>query len=238
MSDYFGVNNYSASGINLGSFNTAGVGQGVSQAGAVSNVSTSGLGMVGAFSGAIGSILGTMANVSAIKNRSAAIINKIEAETNSFLFETSVIEQQRKEVNRELGDMMTDVGLQGLEAEAKVRAMNASRGVSGSSVNEASINVAMKQNLANADLINKARNTDITLLRRELAKKIEFDNKTSALASGISSTSSSALGVLTGGVQGFASGLSLVSPQERTDFYNTTTSYVKSSSLYNTFFGD
>lgn len=238
MSDYFGVSNYSSSGFDMGSFNAPAT---TSSVGAYSTSGTSSagaLGMTGAFVGALGSILGASANVSAIKSRSTAIISQIESEKNSYLFEQSVIEQQRKEVNRELSDMMTDVGLQGLEAEAKVRAMNASRGVSGSSVEQGSINVAMKQNIANADLINKARNTDITLLRRELSKKIEFENKTTALASGISDPTSSFMSSLSGGVQGFASGLSLVSPQERTDFYNSVTTSVKSSSVYNTFFGD
>lgn len=178
--------------------------------GTVLNPSSLGYGSLAiGLTGALGSILGASANVSAIKAQSQSIVKQIEAESKSYVWEVSVIEQQRREARRELGDMMSDVGLQAVEAEATVRATNAMRGVSGSSVEQSSTEVAMKANLANADLIRQYENTDVNLLRRELARRIEFDNKTSALASGIPSSSSAFLNTLSGAVQGFGSGLSM-----------------------------
>jgi len=163
----------------------------------------------GAITSVLGSFLGASAQVSAIKARSKAIISQIEAESDKYVFETSIVEQQRREARRELGDIMSDIGLQAVEAEAQVRAKNAMRGVAGNSVSQSSTAIAMKANLANADSIRKYENTDITLLRRNLANRMDFDNKISSLASGIDSPSSAFLNTLSGGVQGFTSGMQM-----------------------------
>ena len=178
-----------------------------------------GISMAGALSGLLGTFLGTASQVSTIKSQSNAIIKQIEAEGRNYVFESSMIEQQRAEVARELGDMMTDVGLQGLEAEAKVRAMNAERGVAGQSVEASSLDVAMKTNKANADLIAQYTNNDVNLLRRQLAKRVEMENKMSQLASGISSPVSAGLSTLTSGVSGFKTGLNIANPKIISDYF-------------------
>lgn len=221
MADYFGVSNYASSGFNLGTFGPA---QTTSPVGSYTASSTSmssglgGLSMVGALGGLVGTFLGTGAQVSAIKSQSQSIIKQIEAEGRNYVFESSMIEQQRAEVTRELGDMMTDVGLQGLEAEAKVRAMNAERGVSGSSVDASSIDVAMKMNKANADLISQYNNNDVNLLRRKLAKRVEMENKMSQLSSGISSPTSAGLSALSGAFTGFKTGYQIATPKSISDY--------------------
>ena len=178
-----------------------------------------GISMAGALSGLLGTFLGTASQVSTIKSQSNAIIKQIEAEGSNYVFESSMIEQQRAEVARELGDMMTDVGLQGLEAEAKVRAMNAERGVAGQSVEASSLDVAMKTNKANADLIAQYTNNDVNLLRRQLAKRVEMENKMSQLASGISSPVSAGLSTLTSGVSGFKTGLNIGNTKFISDYF-------------------
>ena len=178
-----------------------------------------GISMAGALSGLLGTFLGTASQVSTIKSQSNAIIKQIETEGRNYVFESSMIEQQRAEVARELGDMMTDVGLQGLEAEAKVRAMNAERGVAGQSVEASSLDIAMKTNKANADLIAQYTNNDVNLLRRQLAKRVEMENKMSQLASGISSPVSAGLSTLTSGISGFKTGLNIANPKTISDYF-------------------
>ena len=178
-----------------------------------------GISMVGALSGLLGTFLGTASQVSTIKSQSNAIIKQIETEGRNYVFESSMIEQQRAEVARELGDMMTDVGLQGLEAEAKVRAMNAERGVAGQSVQASSLDVAMKANKANADLISQYTNSDVNMLRRQLAKRVEMENRMSQLASGISSPVSAGISTLTSGISGFKTGLNIANPKSISDYF-------------------
>lgn len=174
------------------------------------NSGSSGIGGISlGVTSALGSILGTVSQVSAIKSQSKAIISQIEAEADKYVFETSITEQQRLEARRELGDIMSDVGLQAVEAEATVRARNAMRGVAGASVEQSSTEVAMKANLANADAIRKYENTDVTLLRRNLANRIDFENRISSLSSGIASPSSAFLNTLSGAVSGFGSGIQM-----------------------------
>ena len=183
---------------------------------------TSAWGGIASFAPAlIGSFLGTASAVSQIKAQSKATVKQIEAEANNFVFETSIINQQRQEARRELGDIMTDVGLEALEAEATVRATNAMRGVVGGSVEQGSLAVAMKNNLANADAIRQWRNTDINLLRQQATRRREFEQRTSAMASGISSPSSAFLGGLSGGLQGMQMGLSLMPESTRSSFYKS-----------------
>jgi len=177
-----------------------------------------GISMAGALSGLVGTFLGTGAQVSAIKSQNQGIIKQIEAEGRNYVFESSMIEQQRDEIARELGDMMTDVGLQGLEAEAKVRAMNAERGVAGASVEQSSLDVAMKMNKANADLISQYNNSDVNMLRRQLAKRVDMENKMSQLSSGISSPMSAGLSTLSSGVTGFKTGLQIANPKSISDY--------------------
>lgn len=178
-----------------------------------------GISMAGALSGLLGTFLGTASQVSTIKSQSNAIIKQIEAEGRNYVFESSMIEQQRAEVARELGDMMTDVGLQGLEAEAKVRAMNAERGVAGQSVEASSLDIAMKTNKANADLIAQYTNNDVNLLRRQLAKRVEMENRMSQLASGIASPTSAGLSTLTSGISGFKTGLNIANQKTISDYF-------------------
>lgn len=179
-----------------------------------------GISMAGALSGLLGTFLGTASQVSTIKSQSNAIIKQIETEGRNYVFESSMIEQQRAEVARELGDMMTDVGLQGLEAEAKVRAMNAERGVAGQSVQASSLDVAMKANKANADLISQYTNSDVNMLRRQLAKRVEMENRMSQLASGISSPVSAGISTLTSGISGFKTGLNIANPKSISDYFS------------------
>ena len=178
-----------------------------------------GISMAGALSGLLGTFLGTASQVSTIKSQSNAIIKQIETEGRNYVFESSMIEQQRAEVARELGDMMTDVGLQGLEAEAKVRAMNAERGVAGQSVEASSLDIAMKTNKANADLISQYTNSDVNMLRRQLAKRVEMENRMSQLASGISSPVSAGISTLTSGISGFKTGLNIANPKSISDYF-------------------
>lgn len=178
-----------------------------------------GISMAGALSGLLGTFLGTASQVSTIKSQSNAIIKQIEIEGRNYVFESSMIEQQRAEVARELGDMMTDVGLQGLEAEAKVRAMNAERGVAGQSVEASSLDIAMKTNKANADLISQYTNSDVNMLRRQLAKRVEMENRMSQLASGISSPVSAGISTLTSGTIGFKTGLNIANPKTISDYF-------------------
>lgn len=178
-----------------------------------------GISMAGALSGLLGTFLGTASQVSTIKSQSNAIIKQIEAEGRNYVFESSMIEQQRAEVARELGDMMTDVGLQGLEAEAKVRAMNAERGVAGQSVQGSSLDIAMKTNKANADLISQYTNSDVNMLRRQLAKRVDMENRMSQLASGISSPVSAGISTLTSGISGFKTGLNIANPKSISDYF-------------------
>ena len=179
-----------------------------------------GISMAGALAGLVGTFLGTASQVSTIKSQSNAIIKQIEAEGRNYVFESSMIEQQRAEVARELGDMMTDVGLQGLEAEAKVRAMNAERGVAGQSVEASSLDIAMKANKANADLISQYTNSDVNMLRRQLAKRVEMENRMSQLASGISSPVSAGISTLTSGISGFQTGLNIGNKKFISDFFS------------------
>lgn len=169
----------------------------------------------------VGTFLGTANAVSQIKSQSKAIISNIKAEGRSFVYESAIISQQRNEARRELADIMSDIGLEALEAEATSRAGNAMRGVVGTSVDASSINMAMKNNLANADAIRQWQNTDVNLLRRQAMKRMEFDQRTSAMASGIQSPSSAFLGSLTGAIGGFQTGMSFMSDENRLQFYKT-----------------
>lgn len=227
MADYFGVNSYSQSGFDLGSFSApqtqSSVGAYTSGGGSMFGGMTAGsaLGIGSALAGAFSSIMGANANADAIKAKSKATIAQIGRETDTFRFEADVVEQQRAEASRELGDMMSDVGLQALEAEAKVRAINASRGVSGSTVQQQSTNVAMKANLANAELIKKYENTDVTLLRRKLAAQVSMRNKVASLAGGTYGGGNSLIASgLAGAFGGLQSSLSFMSDTDKSALYN------------------
>lgn len=179
------------------------------------------LGLASMIPSLVGSFLGTASAVSQIKAQSKAIVNNIKAEGKAFVYESAIISQQRNEARRELADIMSDIGLEALEAEATSRAGNAMRGVVGSSVDASSINIAMKNNLANADAIRQWRNTDVNLLRRQAIRRMEFDQRTSAMASGIQSPASAFLGGITGAIGGFQTGMSFMSDENRLQFYKT-----------------
>lgn len=167
-----------------------------------------------------GALLGMGSSTSGIKAQSKNIVKQIEAEGQNYVFESHIINQQRQEVYRELSDIMTSNGLAALQAEASARAANAMRGVGGKSIDQASLNVAMQNNLVNAKSIAEWRNTDISLLRQQATRRREFEQRTTALASGMEGSGSTFMKSILGGIEGFQTGVGLLSDEGRLGLYN------------------
>ena len=165
-------------------------------------------GQAGGYGAAAGAVIGGVTSVIGLRSQNKQIISNIENEGNTLQSQMRMINLNREQLDRELGDVLSDNALATAKnmATAKV-AMSMSGTVGGTSA-QVSKQAYMEQIMADADAIAQARNSEKGMLMDAISKRIQFNQRANAYRSQIASplagfmqTLGSAMGMASQGAQ-------------------------------------
>lgn len=140
-----------------------------------------------------------------IKNTGEAARANIEYGKNEYLRRSNIAYEQERAIDRELGDMMSQRGLEAMKAEARLRAAGASTGLEGGDIDEVVAQAGYDQILDNQVMIARARSQRVDTYRSRLASYMDLEAKTNAATqatqNNLIETSSINLQALSAGIQ-------------------------------------
>ena len=205
-------------------FSTANLTSGGSLGGATYNTGLGGLSSASAVSSllpALTGLLGIGAYSSQLESQTKAMKANMKSEIDSFKFNANVIEEQLIEVDRAVGDKMTERGVTQMQRRARAIAGGAETGTSGGTQDLVINDEFMQQSLDDMVIIQEGRRSTTGMLRNLSAQSIGLNNRLTTIASGISSPSSAFLGTVNAGLSGFTSGLSMLNSAQLDRLYQT-----------------
>lgn len=144
---------------------------------------------INAGSALINSFIQGKAQRDAIEAKGEATRFSLKQQQKATLSQFSIIDQQRAEIDRELGSILSAQQLEALKARASYRAASAERGVSGASVEAGRTEISMKENMAKADAVLQSRNSKLQLARREMQANIQAKLDAQSVISGLTTGS-------------------------------------------------
>jgi len=168
---------------------------------------------------ALTSLLTMGSTISDIEAKSDAAIEGMERAYETSAHQANILDQQRDEIDRELGDSMSARGLQAMQAEATLRAGAAETGTTGGTTDQVIKNVYMNQALDNAVLISRARNEKATVERRKIMNNVSLTNKLTEIKGGMATSLSAGLQTASSGMQGFSQGYNMLPNYRRSEFF-------------------
>ena len=174
---------------------------------------------------ALGSLLTSSANVVDLEAKSKAIESNMASAVTSYQHSSDISYEQLDDLDRAVGDKMTNEGINTMVAEARLRAASAETGTTGGTTTLVAKEVRMQQSLNNAATIRQARNSKLGILRQMSSDKLSLDNQLTSLASGITSPFAAGLSTMNAGMAGYQNGMNFMNQveQERYYGYNTQT---------------
>ena len=168
---------------------------------------------------ALTSLLTSSATISDIQARSDAALAGMDRAVVTSEAQSNIIEQQRDEIDIELGNTMTRRGLEAMKAEATLRAGAAETGTSGGTTDTTIKNVYMNQALDNSVLIARARKEKVDLERRKTMLNVSLENKLVEIQGGMATGLSAGLQTASSALGGFNQGYSMLPDYQRTKYF-------------------
>jgi hypothetical protein len=175
----------------------------------------------------IGSILGAWSSANDIKNTNRAILAQSRTLTENMIMQEKQKYEMLDFLDKELGAKMSEVGLEALKAEARLRTAAAETGTSGGTTDMVRRQAIMSQSLSNANLIASNRMNKFNLAQQMISHRSQYRENMASLRSKIPSTASAVLGVLSGAEGGYIKGTQIselareqVNPNEPDSIYS------------------
>lgn len=156
----------------------------------------------GAFLGFATSMLGNRA-------QNKAAINQINMMGENLAINTRAINLSREQLDRELGDILSENALTTAKNMATAKVLMSTSGTVGGTSRQVARQAYIDQIRADADVISSARNQDVSLLNQAITERINFRNQASAARSQIKSPLEAVIGTLSSIVQGATSGATI-----------------------------
>lgn len=154
----------------------------------------------------IGAGLGIATSIIGMRSQNKAMIGQIESLGQNLSIEMRAINQNREQLDRELGDILSDNALLTAKNMATAKVLMSTSGTVGGTTAQVSKQAYIDQIQADAQTITKARNQEYALLNQAISRQVEFRNQANALRSKIPSPLEGFMQTLTAGVQGATSG--------------------------------
>ena len=160
--------------------------------------------------GVIGVGLGAATSIMGLRSENKATISQINREGYVLQSNMRQINQNREQLDRELGDILSASALATAKNMATAKVIMQSSGTIGGTTSQVSKQAYMDQLLYDAEKIKEARNQEIGMLTQAVSMQMGYRMKADAIRSQIKSPLQAALGTLTSaigmGAQGMAIG--------------------------------
>lgn len=166
--------------------------------------------MSAALAGAgIGAAIGFGTSLIGNRAQNKAAINQINMLGQNLAITTRAINFNREQLDRELGDILSDNALATAKNMATAKVLMSTSGTVGGTTRQVARQAYIDQIQADADVISSARKTEMSLLNQAISERIAFRSQASAIRSNIKSPLEAAVGTLSAAIQGGVSGASI-----------------------------
>ncbi len=155
-----------------------------------------------------------------LEQRTEATLNTMDSAINTFIYGQDVAYSQMEELDRAVGDKMTERGMEALMAESRLRAASAETGTTGGTTETAVKDAYMQQSLDNAVTIRNARTSKVSILRQMESDTLGLNNRLESLASGLATPTGAALQAGSSALSGFSTGLNFLNVSQKEQFFN------------------
>lgn len=156
----------------------------------------------GAFLGFATSMIGNSA-------QNKAVVNQINALGENLAINTRAINLSREQLDRELGDILSENALTTAKNMATAKVLMSSSGTVGGTSRQVARQAYIDQIRADADVISTARDQDVSLLNQAITERINFRNQANATRSQIKSPLEAMVGTISAMVQGGTAGATM-----------------------------
>jgi len=157
----------------------------------------------------VGAGLGMATSILGMKASNKETINQIERAGVSMNIELRAINQNRTQLDRELGDILSENALDTAKNMATAKVLMSQSGTVGGTSAQVSRQYYIDQIKADADTINQARNQEYALLNQAISKQVNFRNQADALRSKIPSPLEGFLSTMNASIQGGTQGMQI-----------------------------
>ncbi len=171
---------------------------------------------------ALTTLLGVGVQTVDIQNRSKAILQNMDSQIESFEWSQNVKKEQLQELDRAVGDKMTERGVQTLITEARLRAGAAETGTAGGTTAGAVTDAYKQESLDMAAILRQGEISQVSMFRQMQSDRLSLGNRLTSLASGMQTTESAALSTLSAGLAGFNTGLGYLNTDQQESLFDTS----------------
>jgi hypothetical protein len=156
-----------------------------------------------------GMVVGGASNLQSQKRSTAENQRQLEQSGALFLIHTNIINQNRTQLDNELGGILSDNALKTAHAEATTKILMSTSGTVGGTAGLVSKQAYMDQNIMNAQVITQGRNQEVSMLNDFLSRKINYKMGAAASQSNILSGSEMGMSFMSGIFGGASSGAAI-----------------------------
>jgi len=191
-----------------------------------SNAAGSGLGgmsVAAMFIPALTSLLGAGSAAADIKAQNKVILANIDSESKSMNFSLRQKNEQMKDLDRAVGDKLSENGFNAMVTEARLRTASAETGASGTVSQEVTASADVQRMHNDAIILRESDLAKQSLMTSSAAEILNFSNRATSIRSSQRSSASAGLNVLNAGIGGFTSGLSFLNTSQREDLFGINT---------------
>ena len=186
-------------------------------------VSSSSASSAALFIPALTSLLGAGSAAKDIESQNRAVIANIKSDSESLNFSLRQKNAQMDDLNRAVGDRLSETGFQAMVTESRLRAASAETGASGTTAREATSQADVQRLHSDAIILRESDLTKQSLMTSSAAEILSFENRADSMRSQMVSPLSAGLKTISSGISGFQSGLSFLSESQQQDLFNTNT---------------
>lgn len=172
---------------------------------------------------ALTSLLGAGSAASDIESQNRAVLANIKSDYESLNFSLRQKNAQMDDLNRAVGDKLSETGFQAMVTESRLRAASAETGTSGTVAREATSQADVQRLHSDAIILRESDLSKQSLMTSAAAEIMSFENRADSMRSQMVSPLSAGLNTLSSGISGFQSGLSFLSTSQQEDLFGTNT---------------
>jgi hypothetical protein len=178
-----------------------------------------------------GGTLGGISSILGLQSQNKAAIGQIKAEGDLLKSQMSLININREQINRELGDILSANALKTAQNMATAKVVTSTSGTIGGTTSQVSRQSYMDQLLSDADYVSQARNQEMSQLMDAVSKTMNYKNRADAIRSSIKSPMEAAIGVMSSVIGGASQGAQIGSSFGGTPAASGSSSAVNSGTI-------
>lgn len=157
----------------------------------------------------VGAGLGAASSIIGLRASNKATISQIQREGAMLGVNMRMINQSHIQLDRELGDVLSENALETAKNMAIAKVMMSASGTVGGTTSQVSKQAYIEQIKSDADSIAEAKNQSVALLNKQLSARINFKATADALRSQIKTPMEAMIGTLSATLGGASQGASL-----------------------------